>query len=194
VERRGVRGYVGPLGDDIPSIFPIVTGILLLATTMFYVSNAMATKQSYFDLRKSALGISYTMLDKGLLGWSVQEANSNFLEKCAAARAQAKIRGTDYAISIKRFCGPLNLSFTNIVELFDPEVPSEPTPVGRISIPGFFCSSMEGDWSDVAEKAVNETYVILNYPIAVPCGEVFGSSANVERGIGLLSIIVWKKL
>lgn len=191
------RGYVGPLGDDVPSIFPIVAGILLLATTMWYVSTALSIKQSYFDLRKSALGISYALLDKGLLGWNYAEANATFFEKCSAAEAQAKIRGVDYAIVVKRFCGPLNLSMIELEQLFNPTVRGQPMPRPSVDLPGFFCSSAAGTPEQIAGNVTNATFVVLNYPIAVPCGDIFGGThlapAGVERGVGMLSVVVWRK-
>ncbi|MFQ5406257.1 MAG: hypothetical protein ACE5DI_03825, partial [Candidatus Micrarchaeia archaeon] len=61
------RGFLGPLGDDIPSIFPIVAGVLLFLGASLYVNNALDQKNADLQLKKAALELSYTAIEKGFI-------------------------------------------------------------------------------------------------------------------------------
>ena len=61
------KGFVGPIGDDIPSIFPIVIGVVLFISTIGFVNSQFDARNEQLSLKKAGLGISYAILRSGYL-------------------------------------------------------------------------------------------------------------------------------
>jgi hypothetical protein len=61
------RGFIGPIGDDIPSIFPIIAGITLFIATLIYANNEFNSKNDAINLRKAGLDLSYIVVEKGYI-------------------------------------------------------------------------------------------------------------------------------
>ncbi len=97
------RGFVGPLGDDIPSIFPIVAGIMLFLGTIAYASDLVNEKSSYLEIRKAAMGLSYIVTEKGLTNAAL------FDQKCDSMQSYASANSVKFLVTLKRFCNAVNL-------------------------------------------------------------------------------------
>jgi hypothetical protein len=187
ISRRVSRkGFVGPLGDDIPSIFPIVFGVMLFFGTIAFAGNLVAEKNSYLEVRKAAVSLSYILTEKGFV------TGTSFGPKCAAIEKAATANNVFVLVTVKRFCGPV--VFTN-----DAEDPVSPYYYASVDdrVLGHTWRSCTNNPDVKGFPASGQAFipskksfaVVFNYPVAVPCpGE---SSPNF--GHGLMNIIVWKK-
>ncbi len=183
---RFSRGFVGPLGDDIPSIFPIVAGVMLFFGTIAFAGSLVAEKNAYLDVRKNGVSLSYIVTEKGFVNELTWD------QKCAALTKAADASGMFVLVTIKRFCGPVLFTEQN-------DNPLSPYWVGGTR------DGKGETWRECTndEKAralfsdARGTFVppqqyhavVFNYPIAVPCPY----SYSPTYGTGLLYLIVWKR-
>ncbi|MEK6843541.1 MAG: hypothetical protein AABY04_03555 [Candidatus Micrarchaeota archaeon] len=180
----GLKGFIGPIGDDIPSIFPIVAGILIFLTSMLYVDSQFSERNAYLETRSATLQLSYVATDKGFMG------DSKFLEKCTEMKLFASKKQLKFATILKKYCGPMvfskseNLKITKSTKTF-----------GLVSaeVEDMICSSDEKISSTVPKDPLlveaisipSKNAILLSYPIAVDCG-------NSNRGLGLITIAGWR--
>jgi hypothetical protein len=167
---REKRGLIGPLGDDIPSIFPITVGVLLFLTTIVYAGIQFDEKEKLLSLRKAGLGLSYLATAQGFTDTVAFTRNCN-----STWTPYASAQSVDFAVTVKEFCGgPIDLSNYEPLSI-DPDK-------GELS-----CSSrpvIKTQGRPSPESPTNA--FILNYPIATRCpGSAFGP--------GLINILVWRK-
>ncbi len=157
-----VRGFIGPIGDDIPSIFPIVAGVLLFLGTMAYANNALQLRNQELNLRKAALDLSYVVLEKGFL--SAGELNPNVAGSlCSTSLRPTGDRGNAKFVVVLKDCAQRNSNLP-----FEGVANCASTVVGGIPSPE------------------PESYVSLAYPVATDCADGSG------RGLGIVNVIAWK--
>ena len=176
------RGFVGPLGDDIPSIFPIVAGVVLFFGTIAFAGNLSAEKNAYLDIRKAAVSLSYIVTDKGFID------EATFGDKCAALQKAADADNVYVLLTVKRYCG--EIIFTD-----DPKSHLSPYYYEKngnnYGYTWEACTNYENLQQRGGAFVPNErSYaVVFNYPIAVPCPDY----DSPTFGHGIMNIIVWRK-
>jgi hypothetical protein len=88
-----VKGFIGPIGDDIPSIFPIIAGVMLFIGAIVYVNAEAANNDAALHLRKSALELSYIVTEKGYVN------AAQFAQACEdSVTPTAKKDGVGFAV------------------------------------------------------------------------------------------------
>jgi hypothetical protein len=194
-EKRGkgltprTRGFLGPIGDDIPSIFPIVFGVLLFAGAMVYSLNQLNQRDSYLDVRKATLDLSYTVMESGYI------SDAAFNSACTSSYiVTANREGIRALVTVKKYCpvsvngvGPLDLSAANP----DNSIFNVGTPASFYASRGLYCSSENAPKNAVNYYVSNpqpKDYVVLNYPVAVDCS----SQPGALVGVGMVNVIGWQ--
>ena len=170
---RQRKGFVGPLGDDFPSIFPIVAGVVLFFATLAYANGVIQEKNDYLDVRKAALGLSYLVTRTG----SIDYGYLGMVTCSQELAAYAKSRSVKYHVIVKGASNGIEFSETP-EELFGLGLEDESLYVS--------CGSEEGE--SVAEQAMNSNPVIMNFPVAVGCPS-YSSNTN---GLGMLTVVTWR--
>ena len=61
------KGFIGPLGDDIPSIFPIVFSVLLFTGSVLYANQIVSEKAKAIQINEGAMALSYLLTEKGFV-------------------------------------------------------------------------------------------------------------------------------
>ncbi|VVB67748.1 Uncharacterised protein [Candidatus Norongarragalina meridionalis] len=163
------RAFVGPLGDDIPSIFPIVAGVLLFIGTMAYAASLVAEKNSYLEVRKTSLGLSYIVTERG----QMKKADLETLcaDKLRKFGTNARVK---FLITLEREC-------PGYVFETDPKTTYDPNTAYAA------CSNLDFDAIKPDEVAARSP-VVLNYPVAVPCPD----EGSFTDGFGMINVIVWR--
>ncbi len=178
------RGFIGPLGDDIPSLFPIIFGILLFIGALAYASNALAVKSSALDVRKAAVELAYLVTERGEL--TLDEINPgataggaiNPNSKCEPViQPFAESHHVKVRVTLKRYCDYVSLTS-------DPY--EKDTTVGSTSYEGAVCDTSVDSEHPSGAKPSNA--VVLNYPVSVPCP----GASDFRRGFGMVNVIVWR--
>ena len=136
-----MKGFIGPIGDDIPSIFPIIAGITLFIGTIFYANAEAANRAAQLNLRKSALELSYVSLESGYIDAMSFAGDCN-----ALARPVAQKDGVQFALVLK--------NCTSYSE-------------GGLTTGEVICKSplAPADLADISNKSM----AILDYPVATNC-------------------------
>ncbi|NYZ75351.1 hypothetical protein H0O03_03775 [Candidatus Micrarchaeota archaeon] len=177
------RGFIGPLGDDIPSIFPIVLGIVIFMGTIVYANGAYNARNADLHLRKTALELSYMATEKGTL------STQDFRDLCDKSfKPYASHAGTNFAIVFKRHCSKIDLFNKN------PFYSNYSGNAGLCTNAAFkspLINSTPSMTPDVGTAIADEVKdaVVLNYPIAVNCPE----ENSATLGLGVINVIVWQK-
>ncbi|GEM_PF-4550994 len=58
MSKIGKKGYIGPLGDDFPSIFPIALGLMIFFSTIYVAYSAYQSKEDYVQTMRANIMIS----------------------------------------------------------------------------------------------------------------------------------------
>lgn len=194
------RGFIGPLGDDIPSIFPIVAGMLLFIGTILYANAQVDARNSELRLRQATQELGYLATQKA----SFQPGE--FQRVCATSlRPFAENNALKFAVVVKRFCDRGCPTCGSGIDLENSNVYSENERAGPLEPESIF-SPDSPDTNNVCysdrDEGVRAQYIngrldksqapknaiVLNYPFTVPCPDP-GSPVN---GLATINIIVWK--
>ncbi|VVB70267.1 Uncharacterised protein [uncultured archaeon] len=166
-----VKGsFIGPLGDDIPSIFPLVTGILILISSIAFLSNEISSINSFIELRKSILSISDLMLQSGYI------SNQTFETLCDQVKNYASDRGYNIFVRLQKGCGT-GVSYLKNYTVIDSTKDLVCLTEDLGNNPTYF---------SIAENA--STGVFATYPVAVDCSERNDESV---KGVGKLNIALY---
>ncbi|MEK6953449.1 MAG: hypothetical protein AABX01_00455 [Candidatus Micrarchaeota archaeon] len=178
-QKRKILGFIGPLGDDIPAIFPIVAGILIFITALAFIETQKADRDRYLAVRSSTLKMSYILTEKGHMG------DLNFDSKCKDQLLPFGAgNNLDFAVVLKKQCGPLHYSDEDNLKLV---LDGEEMVTDRI------CSTIE-KLQEMQPTSLDEAIpldipsknsVILTYPVAVDC-------SLGKRGLGMIVVAGWE--
>ncbi len=157
------RGFIGPIGDDIPSIFPLMAGIVLFIATIIYANDEFAAKNDALNLRKAGLDMAYIVVEKGYVN------QGGFDETCEdLLRPSARKNNVFFAVMLRDCTTDPSESFAG------KEI----------------CSlTQETNAEITSEYLTSKQTSIYNYPIATECD----TTAGTRTGLGSVSIITWYK-
>ncbi len=164
---HNLRGFIGPLGDDIPSIFPIVAGTLLFISALVYANGQMHDRDNYLKLKKSALELSYAAMDKGFI------TPGTFTAKCEnSVKPIGRKNGVRFAVMLKD-CAALDADAANSDPFRGAPICTMETLTGPGNPPAF------------ADADKPKDFVALSYPVSTTCAG--------GDGLGMINIITWYK-
>lgn len=181
--RKLKGGFIGPLGDDIPSIFPLITGIIILIASMAFLSNEISSKNDSIELRKSVLTISDLILQTGYI------SNVKFTIVCDEVKKYSIDRGYEVFMSLQKGCntGIQTNKYTDIR-----------STTGDNSSTDLFCLSETDIQSTTNSEVASYDQIVNNatggvfstYPIAADCSK---NSDESVKGIGRLNIVLYPR-
>ena len=174
------RGFIGPLGDDIPGIFPIVTGIFIFLISLGYVLQQVDARNQYLDLKQGTLELSYIATEKGFM------PDDEFIDgKCAVVGEVASKNHLEYAMVLKKYCGAVDVSSSltlkdHTADGYEPDL--------LCASPNAFAPDPEPAASVAGTPVVfpAEKVFTMTFPMAVECKES-------TKGMGLLTVAGWRK-
>lgn len=172
------KAFIGPLGDDIPSIFPIMAGVLLFLGTVAYATQLVDEKNKDLDTRRGALAIAYLATDKGY------SDEASFFQKCETSiKPTALSYAVKFAVVVKKFCNYYNAGtpvFDNVTHAGTDDV------MASSDVKGATCANtciVSGCGFDPSRDAKNSVQLV--YPTSVKCN-------GVSNGMGTITVIAWK--
>ncbi|MBI4360561.1 hypothetical protein HY572_02185 [Candidatus Micrarchaeota archaeon] len=177
-----LKGFVGPLGDDLPSIFPIVAGVLLFVASLLYANNLVDEKNQQLDTRKAALGLSYIVTEKGLIDDAADFKSVKCEDQLQKFAASTRV---NFLVTVKRFCQGIRIYQQGSPPQESPYFLDESRDLQART--WMYCTNVEGvprgQIMDVPAHAV-----ALSYPVAVTCPE----GDLPLRGLGMITVAAWK--
>ncbi|MGC8851444.1 MAG: hypothetical protein ACP5O3_04480 [Candidatus Micrarchaeia archaeon] len=180
------KAFIGPLGDDIPSIFPIVLGILIFMGTLIYVNNALTARNDEFNLRRAALSLGYLATQKG--AYTLDEFKTLCITRLTPFANQ---QGINFAVVMKRHCNKIDLFGTNpFFSGYNSPRSAQPDP-GLCTNDANLANqiSTTDNSYEIAKASFPNNTIVYNYPVSVPCPEANSST----QGLGIMNVIAWPK-
>lgn len=155
------KGYIGPIGDDIPSLIPVVVALVVFFSTFAFTLSEFNDRSSSFTADRDTLIIA-----TALKGDSYISRLEEFSNACNGVR----VRGLHYVSGLIE-----NREWNRIAEEAknNPDIPS----LGFIG--DFFYETNDGSFrcvsgldeffspSDLSNVLLNKQYVVLAFPVAL---------------------------
>ncbi len=91
LSRANARGYLGPIGDDIPSLIPIIVGLITFFSAFTFTLNEYNQRSQSFSADRDTLIIA-----NALKGDSYLSTFEEFDNACQGLR----VRGSNYASAV----------------------------------------------------------------------------------------------
>ncbi|NUN11476.1 hypothetical protein HUU53_02425 [Candidatus Micrarchaeota archaeon] len=185
------KGFIGPIGDDIPSIFPIIGGVILFVATFALSAQIVDEKNDLLKVQRETLSLAYLATESGFV------TEEDFLKNCDNRLQQQAInKGIKMLVTVKRFCDgiPLNelqKSETDPAFEFYSPYYIDAGQENELGHTWLYCSWNGQTISDLPpglNKPTSKNTVTLTYPIAVPCPDVDSATS----GIGVVNVVGWK--
>ncbi len=186
-----LKGYIGPLGDDIPSIFPIVFSILIFTGTIIYANQLISDKAKQLEIRDGLISLSYLVTEKGFIDNATLEKTCEGKVKPRAASLSVK-----YLITLKRFCDgipidPSNSNNPNLNPYYSKNPVDKVSPFyldysNEVGETWFYCSNLKNLPAGLYPQPGQS--VLASFPIAVPCPY----ANSFTSGLGVVNVITWK--
>lgn len=191
------KGFIGPIGDDLPSLIPIVTGLVIFFSIFVLTLNTYNEKNDYLQRQ-----IDMTSVARDLKGDSLILSWDQFNDRCKGMRVKrypynfiTAIYGPDVELGkiIEEFksTSVLSESGEEIVNAEGYNFLSQPTLEGTKN---FYCS-----YSKIGGKAFSATrreYSVRFYPIAVQQPIVTTSpNGNATHYLvvpSIMAMVVWE--
>ena len=179
------RAFIGPLGDDIPSIFPIVAGMLLFISTILYANAQVDSRNIELRQRQATQELAYLATQKAAF------QPGEFKRICDnSIRPFAENNGLKFAVVVKRFCGSIDLENSNH---YNELPPLQEATAGEPRSENVCTNSNEQVKNDYLTARIDRSSaptnaIVLIYPFTVPCPE----PTSPINGLGTLNVIVWR--
>ena len=185
------KGFIGPLGDDIPSIFPIVFAILLFTGSILYANQLIVQKAKQNSIREGAISLSYLLTEKGFVSKDAFEKEKTCDEKL---KPRAASLGVSFLVTYKRFCNGIPIDPSSDDPNLNPYAGQgervSPSYVGSSGQQGetwFYCTNEPKATDGELFKPPAQS-VLLSFPVAVPCPD----ADSFTNGLGVVNVITWK--
>jgi len=88
------RGFIGPIGDDLPSIIAILLGLSLFFSALSFTLNVYNNKLTAYNILKGTMEIAHKVNEKGV----ITESASDLMH---SAEKIAESYGLDFCIKTK---------------------------------------------------------------------------------------------
>jgi hypothetical protein len=190
------RGFLGPIGDDLPSLIPIVTGLVIFFSIFVLTLNTYNEKNNYLEKQ-----IDMTSVARDLKGDSLILNWEQFDKRCSAM----KIKRYPYSFIIAFYGADVDLKdviqeFKDSSLLTNEDVVNsgdqfsflkQPTEDG--SIKSFYCSYIKVGGKEFS--SVKKQYSVRFYPIAVQQPILVATSSVTYQNLvvpAVMSMVVWE--
>lgn len=146
------KGYIGAIGDDLPSLIPIFLGITIFFSVFLSTYNVYRNNTDYYSLKNDAINISGIIKEDPLFS----DYNA-FSKTCA--KVDTKYNWTAFAL-------PLDLNTENY-EVFEVNDITEDALITHWESPDkvFFCGNTDID--TLTSVLMTKEVIVYRYPITV---------------------------
>ncbi len=187
-----MKGFIGPIGDDLPSLVPIVVSLLLFFTTFTLALNTYNTKNALLNQQTEMTSVA-----RELKGDSLILGVDWFEEKCKSLKMKrypnnfiAAIYDSDVDMSV------IMADFLGISASSPTMDPTSATLLKSISQSDgspkpFYCEYRKVGAQPFAAGS-KKKYQVRFYPVAVQYGFTLGTTTSHLIIPGLMAMVVWE--
>ncbi len=158
------KGYLGPIGDDIPSLIPILVGLVTFFAAFTFTLNEYTTRSNSFNADRDTLVIA-----NALKGDSYIATPGEFISSCTALR----IRGLNYAAGVVESSEWADIASKASGSGGGPSIPVLAEAADHfylmesISLQCATGLSTPIDKGELADIIQNRPFVVLAFPVAI---------------------------
>ena len=189
---ESIKGFIGPIGDDIPSLIPLIFALLLFFSSFSFALNEFDKQNSVFDQATEASKITAELRSAAYI-----DSLDSFQKVCDSLGArQLKFRAglielNPGEVDLDKVFKGINLE--NLEFYKDPE--AEALNILPEEKRYFSCSNVDDD-----AVARSGRYTVVSYPVALETSKVWSESdppapisLNSKFAVRpmLLVIVVW---
>ncbi len=189
---KSKKGFIGPIGDDLPSLVPIVVSLLLFFTTFTLALNTYNTKNAFINQQTEMTSVA-----RELKGDSLILGVDWFENKCKQLKMKrypnnfiAAIYDSDVEMNLI-MADFLGLSATN--PTLDPTAATLLKSVSQSdgSQKPFYCEYKKIGAQPFSASS-KKRYQVRFYPVAVQYGFTAAGTTNHLIIPGLMAMVVWE--
>jgi hypothetical protein len=179
------KGFMGPIGDDLPSLIPIVVALLLFFTIFSLTLNTYNTKNS--DIRKQ---MDMTSVARELKGDSLILGINQFNSRCDSIKL--KKFPYNFVAGIYSSESDLKSILADFVSMSQDESisDSDSTDLLKSEDQGFFCNYVKIGSNPFTGK--ERSYLLRYYPVAVQYTLSIGNSNQYVILPAVMAMVVWE--
>jgi len=180
------KGFIGAIGDDLPSLIPIIIAILIFFSV--FTNTLMVYDQKNSELRKQ---IELSSISRTIKGESLIYGYDFFIDSCTAT----KLKRSNYNYMIALYSNDflinegINQIVQDFIETSQNDSPSSSFIEDQDSGEIFFCNYKKIGGSKFSEKTRN--YLIRFYPIALQTNIDLGGEDYYFIEPVILAMVVW---
>lgn len=176
---KSKKGFIGPIGDDLPSLIPLVFALMIFFSVFTFTWNVFDQKNRVFDDAISIIEVSSILKSNGYI-----QSKSVFDERCIEAQSKKRM---------KFRAGLIELSTSEKdrfewIDIEQPEYFEDPINPGDV----FECTNTDSG-AEENPSFGDESVVIRFFPVAL---ERDYKDAKDERHFFvkpmLLMVVAWK--
>ncbi len=159
--KMSTRGYLGPIGDDIPSLIPIIVGMITFFAAFTFTLNEYNQRSASFSADRDTLIIA-----NSLKGDSYISTATEFSTACSGLR----VRGLEYAAMVVESSQWNQIVVDAQQGQNDHQLSFAADHVFSIGNTPLICSAgldTPVDSSILGEALRNHSYVVLSLPVAL---------------------------
>ncbi len=188
---RQQKGFVGPIGDDIPSLIPLTVALLVFFGAFGFAFNSFEEKKAEFDQRLMLLSIGKTLKGDNLL-----DNYQKWKDACNSIEVtRYKFKAVVFLVSTKPDATFYNYEFFHDWQ-DDTSFVSEPCysctgdkRVYKMKDSGgseqfLVCDNLSNLEPINSSKALSQKTLRINFPVALGKDDVFRPA--------ILAVMVWK--
>lgn len=183
------KGFIGPIGDDLPSLIPIVVGLLIFFTV--FTNTLMIYDSKNAEIRQQ---IDMASIARTIKGDSLILSHDQFSDACD----KTKLRRNTYnymvgIFSTKEFEDITNSS-TIVKEFIDsssgyPDNISESFLIDEEIDESYFCQYRKA--GSFAFSSKQAEYLIRFYPVAVQIKKEVGNTDYYITEPAIMGMVIW---
>lgn len=189
------RGFLGPIGDDLPSLIPIVTGLVIFFSVFVLTLNTYNEKDDYLQKQIDMASVARDLKgDSLILNWEQFDA------RCSAM----KIKRYPYSFIVAIYSADIDLKDV-IQEFKDSSLLTRDVVINSNqfnflkqkteddSIKNFYCSYIKVGGKEFSD--VKKEYSVRFYPIAVQQPILVATSTVTYQNLvvpAVMSMVVWE--
>ncbi len=158
-KRISEKGFLGPIGDDLPSLIPLLFALLIFFSTFSFTYSVFSTKNEAFQRDIDVLNIS-----RGLKGTNYVAGHNSFMESCNSldpTNLSYRAVVTNFFTAPENYCpeNGCDLSDLSGIKIFD---------LKPYSLEGNLIECAKGEFPDDPQEFFEENnFVSKVYPLVV---------------------------
>jgi hypothetical protein len=175
------KGFIGAIGDDLPSLIPIVVALLLFFSIFTLTLNTYNSKN--FDIRKQ---IGLMSISRSIKGESLIQDIGQFNQNCN----DSKLKKHNYNYMVGLYYGDDIQEALNDFQESSVNTPYEDSSMIKSNGEYYFCGYKKAGGIEFTKK--RQEYLLRYYPVAVQHEVTINGETKYFILPSVMAMVVWE--